>query len=131
MKTVLLIDDLRVFRDTPDAELHIARTSEEALNLLYSDPNKHWDEVWFDHDLGMQNGKDDTTMRVADFFAEQSFFGNPISVDKILIHTSNPVGKKNIALTLERWGYPYQYVQAETYFTIDSELYDAAQKSDS
>jgi hypothetical protein len=124
MKTILLIDDLRVFR-TPDAdaELHIARNSAEALVILQENPDKHWDEIWFDHDLGIVNGKKDTTLPVADHLAERAFFDNPVSVGTAFIQTSNPAGLRDITNTLQRFGYKTVRVQAEKVFNIDPVLY--------
>lgn len=124
MKTILLIDDLRVFREIPeDSELHIARTSAEALTILKDNPDKVWDEVWFDHDLGMVDDKADTTLPVADYIAERAFFDNPISIGKAYIHTSNPVGATTLTTTLQRYGYQTVRVQADFIFNIDPVLY--------
>lgn len=124
MKTILLIDDLRVFRrDEDNVELHVARNSAEALNILKENPDKHWDEIWFDHDLGMVNGKEDTTLPVADYLAERAFFDNPVSVGTAFIHTSNPAGLRDITNTLQRFGYKTVRIQAEDVFNIDQALY--------
>lgn len=124
MKTILLIDDLRVFRrvDT-DAELHIARNSAEALAILQAEPEKHWDEVWFDHDLGTVNDAIDTTLPVADYLAEKAFFDNPVSIGTAYIHSSNPVGVRALITTLQRYGYKTVRVQADEVFNIDPVLY--------
>lgn len=124
MKTILLIDDLRVFRrvDT-DAELHIARNSAEALAILQANPDKHWDEVWFDHDLGIVNDLIDSTLPVADHIAERAFFDNPVSIGTAYIHTSNPAGARDITVTLQRYGYKTVRVQADEVFNIDPVLY--------
>lgn len=124
MKTILLIDDLRVFRTVDDgAELHTARNSAEALAILHNNPDKHWDEIWFDHDLGMVNDKADTTLPVADYLAERAFFDNPVSVGTAFIHTSNPVGARVLITTLQRYEYKTVRVQAEHIFNIDPVLY--------
>lgn len=124
MKTILLIDDLRVFRVAePDVELHIARNSAEALTILQANPDKHWDEIWFDHDLGMVNDKADTTLPVADYLAERAFFDNHVSVATVFIHTSNPVGARVLTTTFQRYGYKTVRVQPENIFNIDQVLY--------
>jgi hypothetical protein len=124
MKTILLIDDLRVFR-TPeiDAEIRIARNSAEALTFLQENPDQYWDEIWFDHDLGIVNDKEDTTLPVADYLSERAFFDNPVSVGTVFIHTSNPVGARVLTTTLQRYGYKTVRVQAEDVFSIDEALY--------
>ena len=124
MKTILLIDDLRVFkRPSPESEIHIARNSVEALTILKDNPDKTWDEIWFDHDLGMMEGKEDTTLPIADYLAERAFFDNPVTVKTVYIHTSNPVGARVLTTTLNRYGYKTVRVQPEEIFNIDSVLY--------
>jgi hypothetical protein len=124
MKTILLIDDLRVFRiPPPDAEVHIARNSAAALTILQANPHFHWDEIWFDHDLGMVSDKEDTTLPVADYLSERAFFDSPVSVGTVFIHTSNPVGARVLTTTLQRYGYKTVRVQAEGIFNIDQVLY--------
>ena len=125
MKTVLLIDDLRVFRVTdPYSDLAIARTSAEALEILKAEPEKEWDEIWFDHDLGFTpDGEPDTTLPVADYLAERSFFLDPVKVGIVFIHTSNPVGARTLTVTLNRYGYHTRQVHAESILTIDQSLY--------
>lgn len=125
MKTVLLIDDLRVFKAHPgeDTELHIARTSKEALALLSQQPDKQWDEIWFDHDLGMVKGKPDTSLPVVDYLSEQAFFNKRLDIGTVFIHTSNSVGAKAITVSLERFGYHTVRVQAEHVFDTDKDLY--------
>ena len=123
MTTILLIDDLRVFRQEPEAELHIARNSAEALAIIRANPDTHWDEIWFDHDLGMVKDKEDTTLPIADYLAERAYFDNPVSVGTIFIHTSNPVGARVLTTTLQRYGYKTIRVQPEDVFNIDPALY--------
>lgn len=124
MKTILLIDDLRVFRKVDaEAELHVARNSAEALAILQANPDKHWDEVWFDHDLGTVNDAIDTTLPVADHLAERAFFDNPVSIGTAYIHSSNPVGVRALTTTLQRYGYKTVRVQADEVFNIDQALY--------
>jgi hypothetical protein len=114
---ILLIDDLRFFRDLRNAT--VARTSAAALTILTSEPEFEWDEIWLDHDLGLlPEGWPDTIMRVVDYFCEQAFNNFPVKVGVIKIHTSNPVGAKQMITSLERFGYEVQRVQAEIYFTV-------------
>jgi hypothetical protein len=124
MKTILLIDDLRVFRKPQtEANIHIARNSAEALTILHENPGLHWDEIWFDHDLGIVDDKKDTTLPVADYLSERAFFDNPVSVGTVFIHTSNPVGANALTTTLQRYGYKTVRVQADEVFNIDPVLY--------
>lgn len=112
--TILLIDDLRNFRVTPKGELVIARTSQEALDFLKANEDKHFSEIWLDHDLGA----DDTIMRVVDYLNERAFFSNHVDVDVIYIQSSNPVGVKQMLMGFERYGYRAQRVDAKTIFVV-------------
>lgn len=124
MKTVLLIDDLRVFRKVEaDTTLYVARNSGQALAILEAHPDEHWDEIWFDHDLGTVNDAIDTTLPVVDYLAEKAFFGNPVSVGLAYVHSSNPVGVKAILATLQRYDYKTERVNPDEYFRIDPVLY--------
>lgn len=120
MTKILLIDDLRNFRFVPEGtEVVAARTSAEALAVL-ADEQTHWDEIWFDHDLGEPNGADpDTTMPVVDYLSERAFFGNPVSVGKVFIHSSNPPGVRQMAASLTRFGYAPTVVAPEPIFIVD------------
>lgn len=116
-RNVLLIDDLRNFRETPkDANVVIARTSAEALIELEKDVA--WDEIWFDHDLGEPNGVLDTTMPVVDFLSERAYFDNPVSVNRVIVHTSNSVGRDQITQSLRHYGYSVSVVDAKTFFIV-------------
>lgn len=124
MKTILLIDDLRVFRQVEaDAELHVARNSGDALAILKVNPDKHWDEIWFDHDLGIVNDAIDDSLPVVDYIAERAFFDNPVSVGTAYVQSSNPAGVRAILITLQRYGYNTVRVNADEYFNIDPALY--------
>lgn len=120
MLTTLLIDDLRSFRDecTPKEGLVIARNSADALAYLETHPDEHYSAIWFDHDLGEVDGKDDSTMPALDYLAFRAFTGDPVNVDTVYVHTSNPVGRKQILASLERYGYRGIKVQAEHYFIV-------------
>ena len=118
MKMVLLIDDLREFRfDSPDIDLIIARTSKEALKILELDTV--WDEIWFDHDLGKPEGKLDTTIPVVDYLSERAFNDDPVKVALVYVHTSNPVGGKQIVASLQRYGYNVVRQSPETVFIVN------------
>jgi hypothetical protein len=116
-RSILLIDDLRDFLvpDT-DAEITIARTSQQALDILAQ--RNDWDELWLDHDLG----GDDTIMVVVDYLSEKAFLDEPVNVDMVFIHTSNPVGRKQMKLTLDRYGYNTRLVDAEQFFTVEEDM---------
>ena len=115
MSKILLVDDLRDFKD--NRECVIARNSSEALTILKQD--KFWDEIWLDHDLGIvEEVGIDNVMRVVDYLSKQAFEGNPIEVGLIYVHTSNPVGGKQIMLSLQNFGYNCVRVNAPDFFIV-------------
>lgn len=117
--TTFVIDDLRNFHD--DRPAVIARTSKEALEYLHANENIHFTDVWFDHDLGEPEGKLDDVMSVVDYFNERAFNDNPVNVDTVYVHTSNPSGAKKIVAGLERYGYNVYRVDAKLFFYVEEE----------
>lgn len=103
----LVIDDLRSFREEALAgSLFYARTSQEGLAALRNYNSSGVKNLWLDHDLGLNpDGSDDTIMRVVDWLCSEAYEGKPYKVSMIYIHTSNPVGRKNIERSLRLWGY--------------------------
>lgn len=115
--TVLLIDDLRNFKVSRDEV--IARNLEEAFAYLRSDPTRHYTEIWLDHDLG----PGDPATRVLDYMNERAFNDDPVSVDIVLVHTSNNVGAKTFIAGLHRYGYNAVKVQAADWFEVQEHLH--------
>lgn len=117
MKWILLVDDLRNFREEPENTV-VARTSVDALKAL-GNSKLGYSEIWLDHDLGEPNGQLDSTMPVVDWLSEYAFTNDDIyPVDVIYVHTSNPVGRKNITSSLTRWGYNVVNVDAKQFFIV-------------
>jgi hypothetical protein len=114
--TTFVIDDLRNFRD--DRPAVVARTSADALAYLEANQDAHFTDIWFDHDLGEPNGELDTTMPVVNYLSERAFYDNPVNVDIVYVHTSNPVGARQIVASLERFGYNVKKVPAEVHFIV-------------
>ena len=113
---VLLVDDLRNFRDGRKSV--IARNSVEALAILNSD--NVWDEIWLDHDLGIVDSIGiDTIMSVVDFMCEQAYNETPVEVATVYVHTSNPVGAKQIMSSLQNYGYNVIRVNAPEFFIVE------------
>jgi hypothetical protein len=112
VKTILVLDDMRNFPDDRAAMITTVRTSSDALNWFQLRgaffPGIHLDELWLDFDLG----GDDTAMPVVMYLAEMGFHGQPYPVDRIYLHTSNPVGRTAMQATLERYGYDVYPVEA-------------------
>lgn len=96
---ILFIDDNRVL---PEADM-TARTAEEAITALRLAEmgTKVLDEVWFDHDLGLESDIWDV-VRFLETRAEQ---GRPIEIDQCVVHSMNPVGAERLMTALERAGY--------------------------
>jgi hypothetical protein len=114
--SILVIDDLRNFRDGRDAEY--ARTSAEGLDIL--EKNAPLDELWLDHDLGMlESGRPDTIMPVIDYLAGLAFDGRPYPVKRVVVHTSNPVGARQMVQSLQNYGYNVTRVDAMVYFIVE------------
>lgn len=99
----LVIDDLREF----NFPVKYARTSKNGIHLLklYAAKGQTIDELWLDHDLG----GDDTIYPVIHFLEEKAHFEEPIPIDVIYIHTSNPVGRQMMKTALDRY-YPKVYI---------------------
>jgi hypothetical protein len=105
MIRALILDDIRSPLD-PEflaaREVHLFRTAEEAMEtLIYRDLKSPFNEIWLDYDLGGYNTADP----VVDWLCEQAFIGHPYPVNKIMLHTDNPVGRDKMKLVLERYGY--------------------------
>ena len=92
----LWIDDCR---DQPDASWILARTSDQAIDII-----KHSgmpDVISFDHDLG----GDDTAMNVV-YFIINSWLDKTLEIPKnfeYLVHSANPVGAENIRGAMDRF----------------------------
>lgn len=135
---ILLVDDLRHFKPEvlepvfgpsgdgggPEGYLRICRTSASAVETLGSD-HRTWDQVWLDHDLGMVDGEEDTTMAVVDYILFRHEQGDPIPVLNYIIHSSNTVGVKNIAMALSSIGRNSIIVDAKDFFFVPDEDGDA------
>lgn len=92
-----------------EANILWVSTSADALRRLRS---IDWDQIWFDHDLALVHGVEDTTMIVAQTLAELAFHEeiDPTTFATCVIHTQNPVGRDNLALVLNRWGFTVRHV---------------------
>jgi hypothetical protein len=118
MTNILLIDDLRDFRVVlPGHDVTIARTSAAALAIL--NEKSDWDEVWLDHDLGLlADGTVDDIMVVVDYFSERAFNDNPVNTPVIYVHSSNPVGVRQMIASLNNYGYNARHQAPESVFIV-------------
>lgn len=130
---ILLIDDLRNFRPEVVSGVRIpiftVRTSEEALTWLdgfvqMNETNDALviDQLWLDHDLGMVPNRgqevEDTTIPFVEELIRLHDAGKHVSVNSVLVHSSNPVGVRNIMNKL-RAIYPnITQVDAQQYFVV-------------
>jgi CheY-like chemotaxis protein len=94
---IFILEDMQIriniFKKWYEAhELVIVTNAEEAINILSKD--LEWDVLFLDHDLGGKifvSIKDENTgSRVAKFLCNKSIKG------RIIIHSWNPVGAKNM-----------------------------------
>ena len=90
---ILVIDDLRSF----PFHATYARTSAQGLVAL--DAVDRLDELYLDHDLG----GDDTIMLCVDYLMERAYFGNPLPIGRVTVHTSNPPGAETIMRSLSQY----------------------------
>lgn len=118
---IVMIDDLRHFKDSITADvdmpIFVMRNSAEALdwlhhyNLMNIDKAIVIEQLWLDHDLGMvpNNGKvpgeekfiEDTTIPFVKELVKLADSGNKVAINNILVHSSNPVGVRNIIRELQ------------------------------
>jgi hypothetical protein len=121
MKT-LLIDDLRNFINPKQYDdITVCRNSVDALRTLEEMHNEgqYIDVLWLDHDLGENTaGETDDIMPIIDYLAFLASNNDAFEVGKVYVHTSNPVGKKRMMLTLENYGYCPRTANASDHFTV-------------
>jgi len=92
IKRILVIDDIRKMKSLNKemqdgrAELTYAETSSEGLVEIQK--HDHFDEVWFDHDLGGS----DTTRSVVSLLEELHQEGRAPEIVSVYVHTDNPAG---------------------------------------
>ena len=97
---ILVIDDVKTFPFPDDVEVVYARTMDNAYIELIN--NEHLDELWLDHDMGLdKDGKESDIRPLCLILAKLGFNGTPRDIGKIIICSMNPVGIKWIYTTLE------------------------------
>ncbi len=95
----VVIDDERSF-DLGTSYL-VFRSSKAAVEWLLDCPKFKCDVLWLDHDLGGS----DTIMPFVDLLCERAFYGAPMDVGRIRVHSQNPTGADNVVRSLKRHGY--------------------------
>lgn len=123
---IVLIDDLRSFRPNtvPQGEtLLIARTLSEGLKTIKDAHSAQLriDQLWLDHDLGENptTGATETIMPIVDLIIGYSYEETPLNVNMIYIHTSNPVGRRNMNASLSNWGYKVVSLDSADYLIYE------------
>jgi len=114
---VVLIDDLRSFKERKPAT--VIRTAAESLSWVETlSPEDSIGELWLDHDLGEdQFGIPTSIMPFVSKLEELAFFDKAPEIEKIWVHTSNPVGGKQIEQALGRF-FNTSKVYAGVYFNV-------------
>lgn len=103
---IVIIDDERTFSTLLSHDIVHLRSSDEAVAWLGKWWSDNWsrplgsetvviDELWFDHDLGGE----DTAVPVARYLNTLAHHVDRLPIGRILIHSQNPVGSKNL------WGW--------------------------
>jgi hypothetical protein len=95
----VLVDDVRGFKDGRPAL--IARSSQEALNLLEELGTTRIDDLWLDHDLI----GDDTIRPVVEWMVHVARAGSPLKVGLVHVHTANVGAGRWMDLELRGAGY--------------------------
>lgn len=113
MAAILVIEDIRTFR----FECTYARTRQEAYDLLL---NHEWDEVWWDHDLGLQLDSD-TSYPLAVHVERLAHDGHLLPVKRMVVHSANPYGGDRLMAALSPW-YDTTRVSARDYLAPGSEV---------
>ena len=93
------LDDIR---ECPDGWLH-ARSVNEAIGLVRHHTGHGWEAVSLDHDLGDFAYDGGDALKFVLWMAEHGIWPE----DKPVVHSMNPVGRKNMEALIERYG-PYE-----------------------
>src|ERR1019366_10655378 len=79
----VLVDDVRGFKDKRPAL--VARSSQEALDLLNELRDRRIDDLWLDHDLAGE----DAIRPVVELMVRLANEGTPQNVGQVHVHSSN------------------------------------------
>ena len=94
---ILLIDDIR---SHGGADI-TARTADAAIANLRLFEDRGFREVWFDHDLGL----DEDIWDVVRFLERRIREERPIAIDTCVVHSMNPVGAQRLVQALDKADY--------------------------
>lgn len=111
-----MVDDLRTFT----FPAVYARSSAAGLDAVRSVRSEGLDELWLDYDLGEVDGVADVAEPIVDLLAEWAHDGTPLDVGRVVVHSANPVGAARMMLSLQRWGYRAERVDAAWFMEQDT-----------
>lgn len=112
---ILVIDDQRIF-NFPNV-IHCT-TSQAGLEYLYN--LQPWDEVWLDHDMGMDSygsGSD-----LVDLIEESHETGEEPKPDvlRFYIHSFNPAGSEYMLRVLKKLGYNAERIDPSEFLDYEA-----------
>lgn len=101
----LVVDDQRIFKDAPNYEWTHATTSQEGIDtLVVGGP---WDEIWLDHDLGMESEGSgyDLVQELVTAIEDGDIAPDEVLVPggTIWVHSMNPDGADRMVQALRRY----------------------------
>lgn len=116
---IVVIDDARIPTFSTDEAINLSLLTDlagatEALKFYHS-KSTSIDELWLDHDLGMNMDENDIVrfddiMPLVKWLEEMGYNGTPLNVGTIFVHTANPGGADQMMAALNPY---YDVVRAE------------------
>lgn len=122
---ILVIDDLHTLKTEYIAsiaacyrmpEITYARNSQKARDILRENTMDHFDEIYFDHDLGLLDGHEDTAYPIVAMFEEVAFHDHPWTA-RLFVHTSNSVAGSRMMKALR--DYDVTRINADDIFYLE------------
>lgn len=97
----LVVDDTR----TVMWNCTLVQTVEQALAFI-ADVDEPLDELWLDFDLGFDADRQRVdVMPLVDVLVDRSVSGDPVKIRKVLVHSANLHGSRQVRKALEAAGY--------------------------
>ena len=116
-RSILVVDDERRFPDMErDHFVTYARSAMQAISmLLKTETGVTFDEVWFDHDLGLHDDAMEVVRFMEDAQATCSHVDHysliwPSRIGKAYVHSMNPVGANRLRAAISALGIPTRRV---------------------
>jgi len=114
---IVLFDDNRIFKNNVDCV--ILRNNKEAKEWMKTlEKDQIIDQLWLDHDLGVVNGKIETTIPFVNKLEKLFIKENPLAIKEVIVHTTNIVGGERIMKSLKPL-YKTIRVPASDYLKVD------------